>query len=727
MARARRTAGWLVLCVVLLAAIWAGYGLLQRLAEAGPELADNRFLLTLLTIAIIVLALGFAGILIRNLVRVISERKRGILGSKLRAKLVFFFLALVLLPALLLTAGSTAVIKATLDAILRTPVEDVMEQAQDIVDNWTRLQEDRSRREAALLASELAATGVDRPSPEIVGLLERWRTEHNLQAVLLVRGDGGVVRSFGPNLAQAGADAGSLELLSVRLARRAAREAVPMSTIDELRGIPFIQAAARVPAHQGRHPVVVVGILVSPELKGSMMRIDSATDLYRQFRSERRQRVRLYYSVIAVIGLATVFVASWIGFYISRRITVPIEEVAAATREISLGNLGVRVRAQAGDEVGTLVSAFNEMAGQLQESREVITRSTAELRRSNQALDERRRYVETLLANLSTAVLSTDPNGMVTTANPAVEKILGVRLEPGEMARTRLETENLAPLVDLLDEAAGSPDGMRRDLALRTSGGAIAVSVQVSPLRGAKGESLATLVMVEDLTDLLRAQKAAAWREVARRIAHEIKNPLTPIQLSTQRLRKKFFEGAPDLAQILPEATASIEREVAALKRLVDEFSRFARMPEVTPEPVAFEKVVESVLALYQGHTRVQWEVDSDVGLGTVRVDPEQMRRALINLIDNAVAAMNGQGTIRITTRAHAGPGSLHIEVADTGPGIAAADRGKLFEPSFSTKRRGTGLGLAIVHRVVTEHNGTIRVEENTPKGARFVIEIPAA
>jgi two-component system nitrogen regulation sensor histidine kinase NtrY len=233
--------------------------------------------------------------------------------------------------------------------------------------------------------------------------------------------------------------------------------------------------------------------------------------------------------------------------------------------------------------------------------------------------------------------------------------------------------------------------------------------------------------MVEDLTDLLRAQKAAAWREVARRIAHEIKNPLTPIQLSTQRLRKKFFEGAPDLAQILPEATASIEREVAALKRLVDEFSRFARMPEVTPEPVAFEKVVESVLALYQGHTRVQWEVDSDVGLGTVRVDPEQMRRALINLIDNAVAAMNGQGTIRITTRAHAGPGSLHIEVADTGPGIAAADRGKLFEPSFSTKRRGTGLGLAIVHRVVTEHNGTIRVEENTPKGARFVIEIPAA
>jgi two-component system nitrogen regulation sensor histidine kinase NtrY len=359
------------------------------------------------------------------------------------------------------------------------------------------------------------------------------------------------------------------------------------------------------------------------------------------------------------------------------------------------------------------------MAGQLQESREVIGRSTAELRRSYQALDERRRYVETLLANLSTAVLSTDPGGVVTTANPAVERILGIRPEPGEIARDRMVAADLGPLVDLVDEAASSGDDTRRDLSLRRNGESISVSARVSPLRGA-GESPRPTGFRTDRP--LRAEGAAGGG----RAASPTSEPLTPIQLSTQRLRKKFFEGAPDLAQVVSDATAAIEREVAALKRLVDEFSRFARMPEVTPEPVSFGGVVDDVLALYQGHAGVRWEVEADPALGQVRVDREQMRRALINLIDNAIAAMNGHGTIRIATRPWAGPGSLHIEVSDTGPGIAASDRARLFEPSFSTKRRGTGLGLAIVHRVVTDHHGTIRVEENAPTGARFVIEIPA-
>jgi two-component system nitrogen regulation sensor histidine kinase NtrY len=232
-------------------------------------------------------------------------------------------------------------------------------------------------------------------------------------------------------------------------------------------------------------------------------------------------------------------------------------------------------------------------------------------------------------------------------------------------------------------------------------------------------------MMVEDLSDVLRAQKALAWQDVARRIAHEIKNPLTPIQLAAQRLRKKFFAGADDLNQVLLEATASIEREVSGLKHMVDEFSRFARMPQVEPEPVEFGKVVESVLSLYKGLSGIEWQVDLDPHIGWISLDAQQMRRALINLIDNAVAAMNERGTIRISARAVGGNGSVRIEVADSGPGIAPADRDKMFAPYFSTKRRGTGLGLAIVHKVVTDHRGTIRVEDNPPCGVRFVIEIP--
>jgi two-component system nitrogen regulation sensor histidine kinase NtrY len=278
----------------------------------------------------------------------------------------------------------------------------------------------------------------------------------------------------------------------------------------------------------------------------------------------------------------------------------------------------------------------------------------------------------------------------------------------------------------LLEQAAELEDGgLRRDLSLPQSPGALNLSVQISPLRGASGEQLGTLIMVEDLTELLRAQKAAAWREVARRIAHEIKNPLTPIQLSAQRLRKKVAEGATDLATVVLEAAESIEREVGALKRLVDEFSRFARLPELAVEEVDLAQLVESVRTLHRGQPGVRWEIELDARAAKVKLDPEQMRRVFINLADNAMAAMAGQGTICIRSRAPVGDGTLRIEFADDGPGLPPGDRSKVFSPYFSTKKRGTGLGLAIVHRVVTDHGGTIRVEENQPRGTRLVIELP--
>jgi two-component system nitrogen regulation sensor histidine kinase NtrY len=265
----------------------------------------------------------------------------------------------------------------------------------------------------------------------------------------------------------------------------------------------------------------------------------------------------------------------------------------------------------------------------------------------------------------------------------------------------------------------------RKELVLPRATGSLVVSVQVSPLQGGMGEPLGNLVMVEDLTDLVNAQRAAAWREVARRIAHEIKNPLTPIQLAAQRLRKKFLASASDLEQVVPEATGSIEKEVAGLKNLVDEFSRFARMPDAAPRPVDINEMVRSLAALYEGRSGIRLEVELESGIGTIEADPEQMRRAVINLIENAIQAMDGEGVVTIAVRGGSGSGSLRIEISDTGPGIPQADRDKLFVPYYSNKPSGTGLGLAIVHRIVTEHRGTIHVEDHQPKGARFVIEIP--
>jgi two-component system nitrogen regulation sensor histidine kinase NtrY len=717
-----------VLALVLaVAAIWV---MVRRIliGRASPEV--DGLLLPLLPIAVIVLALGLAGILIRNLVRLVMDRKRGILGSRLRTKLVFFFLILVLPPAGVLFYGSGAVITETVDGMLETPVEDITRFSKAIVDDWTDFLQARSLDQADRIAREVRGNNYleeDR-LPRLERMLEQWMDREELNLILVTSGEETVARSIDSTVDFEGGE--TTEPASIRDAVvQVLENGESITRLDYLGSGLIAQALTPIYGRPGEidEPlgVVAVGIFLPERLADRLSEISSANEEFRQFEARRDELVAAYLSLLALIFLASVFVATWMGFYLSRRISEPIQELAAATREIAAGNLGVRVESRVGDEAGVLVEAFNDMAAQLQESQEVITRSTAELRRSNRALDERRRYIETLLSNLSTGVISLDGQGRVTTVNPAAEAILGCRVRTGDRVRTRLDVAGLEAMRDLIDEVEGRAGvEVRRDMTLTRGGETLSVAVQASSLPATAGDS-GTLVMLEDLTDLFRAQKAAAWREVARRIAHEIKNPLTPIQLATQRLRKRFDGGGDDLEQILPEATDAIQREVAALKALVDEFSRFARMPEVSPEPVEFSEVVDSALALYRGLPGVRWELDTDPGVGVVEVDPEQMRRALINLIDNAVSAMNGEGTIRISTRPHGGPGTLHLEVADSGPGIPPGDRDKMFAPYFSTKGRGTGLGLAIVHRVVTDHRGTIRIEDNQPRGARFVIEIP--
>jgi two-component system nitrogen regulation sensor histidine kinase NtrY len=733
MATGRRTVGWVTVVVLLLIAVWIIYALLTKLAARGPELDLNQLLLPALSLALVVLALALAGVLVRNLVRLIVDRKRGILGARLRTKLVFFFLALVLLPATILFYGSAQVINETVEAILRTPLEDISRQSREIVDEWNAYFQDQSFRRARMISREIEHWNLLDPerAPQLDGLLSQWREQDEMQLVWVVAGSRIVAQSG--DLFDSASDLQREQLHSTitGLVLRTSQRRESVKGISYLGDGLLAHAAVPIehPAAQGGHHegVVAVGIVLPTRLASSLGAIDQAAGAYRKFRAQRRELVRLYLTLIGLIFLVTLFIATWIGMYVSRRITVPIQELADASREISAGNLEVRVGSDPGDEMGMLVEAFNEMAGELQENREVISRSTADLRRSNRAADERRRYIETLLANLSTAVISLDSFGRVTTANPAVQRILGVRMNPGQEARRIFREEGLTPLADFSERSeAFRGEERRQDLTLERESGTLNVSIQISPLRGAAGEDLGTLIMVEDLTELLSAQKAAAWREVARRIAHEIKNPLTPIQLSAQRLRKKFAEGSADLGSVLPEAMASIEREVGALKELVDEFSSFARMPDVAAREVDFALVVESVLALYKSHPEIRWEVEVDEEVGSVSVDPEQIRRALINLIDNAVTAMEGKGTVRIAASLPEGDGKLRVEIADTGPGMPVGDREKIFSPDFTTKGRGAGLGLAIVHKVVTDHRGTIRVEENSPCGVRFVIELPA-
>jgi len=723
MAAGRRTLGSALLIVVLAILVWLLYRALGEQMSVGPESDSDRVLLPALSLALVVLSLVLAGVLITNLVRLIADRKRGILGSRLRTKLVFFFLALVLAPAIILFSGSAHIIKRTVEAILSTPL-DLTRESQSIVDEWRDYFQSQARGRAAAIANQISER--EYLSPEhregLAKLLEEWQQQEDRQ-VIRVTSSGRLVAASGTSSADP--LHGEYDPFLSDLAAQVEADGQAAARIDYLENGLLAHAAVRLSESGEGFSIVSVGILVPPTLADRLEGFNDANQAYRQFRAKRRDLVRFYVTLIGVIFLVTLSIATWTGFYVSKRITVPIQELAAASREISAGNLDVRVRTDVGDEMALLVDSFNDMAAELQESRSVITRSTADLRRSNRELDERRRYIEVLLANLSTGVISLDRGGRVTTANPAVETILGIDLRAGDDPRRELERHQLQPLAELFDpNFRRGGENLRRDLTIDHEAATLNLSAQVTRLRGATGESLGTLVMVEDLGELIRAQRAAAWREVARRIAHEIKNPLTPIQLAAQRLRKKFESNSPDLSDVLPVATASIEREVGALKQLVDEFSRFARMPEVKLREVDFDTIVQSVLDLYDGSTRVRFDVDVDESTRQCKLDDGQMRRVLINLIDNAIAAMADDGTIRIqATRGDSG--ILSIEVCDDGPGIEPQDRDKMFSPYFSTKKRGTGLGLAIVHRVVTDHLGTIRVEDNEPQGVRFVIEIP--
>jgi two-component system nitrogen regulation sensor histidine kinase NtrY len=368
------------------------------------------------------------------------------------------------------------------------------------------------------------------------------------------------------------------------------------------------------------------------------------------------------------------------------------------------------------------------MAGELAANRRRLERSALDLERKNAELDDRRRYIETVLERIATGVISVDATGRVSTINSAGARLLG--LDPGSVGqpvRDVLGHEDLEPLRTLLDNAARRrADSPPQELALLRNGRAMHLAAVAGALHGESGASGAVLVF-DDVTPLIRSQKVAAWREVARRLAHEIKNPLTPIQLSAERMRRHFASAPPATQAFVAECTSAIVTEVESLKGLVDEFSQFARMPAPRAVPTDLHALLEDTLSLYDGlFAEVRFVRAFAPALPRVRLDGEQIKRVVVNLVDNAVEAMGRRGVITLETRHDPANHVVRLVVSDDGPGVPPEDRDKLFMPYYSTKRRGSGLGLAIVRRVVAEHGGSIEVGDNEPRGARFTIEFPA-
>ncbi|MBI1951505.1 MAG: HAMP domain-containing protein [Acidobacteria bacterium] len=716
--------------LVLLLVFLAGYVLLRKATNFSWLYITNSVLLSSLFLINAILILTLLTLLMRNLIKALVERRRGILGSRFRTKLVFSLLMLWLVPSMIIFWAALHLIQRSVDRWFNDPMDRLTEASQQIVETYYGDARKRGAAFAGEVARRLEEAGPAAPEAragvhEVLGGLLR---EYHLDLVALDPGRGPPYLVVDPHVPATG----DLREIPANLRLQAFR-GEPFTWMSEYRGGMLIRCGHPVRSGPDGRPgaVAIVGIYAPRDLARLAAYVSRSNEDYRQIRAQKGLIKRIYVLVFALITLVVLFSVTWVGLYLARRITDPIQSLLHGTREISSGNLDYRVEVDAGDELGILVDSFNSMTAELKAGKQTIEKRNLELSASNRELMERRRYIETLLDSVTVGVVSSDRGGRVTTVNRAALRLLaldqGTGLIGGPLAEL-LPPEGRPAIQDLVSEVlAGGGQSAARSLELSIAGTSCSLAASATSLRDEAGEPIGVLLVLEDLTDLMRAQKIAAWREVARRLAHEIKNPLTPIQLSAERIRKKYAERGGGLDEIVEEGTAAIVREVATLKNLVDEFTRFARLPAPNPVATSLQEVIAASLSLYNDmHSQVTIRPICDPGLPPVLLDADQIKRVLVNLLDNAVEAMGGQGTVTVEARRDPS-GAVRLEVADDGPGIREEDRDRLFLPYFSTKKKGTGLGLAIVHRIVSDHHGRIRVEDNRPRGARFVIELPAA
>lgn len=691
--------------------------------------ASYAFVLLLINldlIGLVVLTL----LLSRSLIKAYFERRHRLVGSGFRAKLVAAFIGFALIPTVLLAFVASGLVNKAVDVWFNDQVEQVLKDSQEVA---------RAHRDGLVALAVNSARAIGREIfredmlvPEqrelLAAAMARKRAEYGLAGVEVYSGRMEILtKATDPEVPGMVLDLPSGQLVLQVLSGNKELTSVQEAQTGRLirAGVPITSSAGRA----GVDGVVVVDEYVPESLLVKMESIGKQYAEYRQMKAMRNPIKAGAYLFVAIITVLILFGATWFGFYVARGITVPIQRLAEATEAIAQGDLNVKIAVKATDEIGTLVESFNRMTEDLRSSKSKLEQANISLRQSNLELDGRRAYTEAVVDTIAAGVLSIDRAGTITTFNPSAERILGV---PGDQIRGRPVSDAFKEIgLDLFQTAydrvlADGRDSLSLEGAMEVKGTFLTIGLNLSRMRNEAGRDLGFVLVFEDLTELLKAQKVAAWKEVAQRIAHEIKNPLTPIQLSAQRLRKKFFEKSSDFDCIFDEATNVIVSEVNSLKRMVDEFSKFARMPAPQMARQPLHDVIREVVALYRtAHRDVECILDLDETLPPLNFDREQMNRVFVNLLDNGIQAMNQKGRLWITTKYDAKKRRAVVSVADEGTGINPEDQERMFLPYFSRKRTGTGLGLAIVQRIITDHDGQIRASNNQPKGAVLTLELP--
>jgi nitrogen fixation/metabolism regulation signal transduction histidine kinase len=736
-AHRRRSAPWILGgTVLLLLAIIVAQQVFNLWAVVPPDTGSDTLLLYALSSLNFAAFVVFSFILVRSVLKLRRERREHQLGSKIKTRLLIYFITLSLLPITAMAAFSYLFLNRSLEKWFHNFPEEVVKEAKEFQTETVQRQVEDMRGSAALLAAVIR----EQPPELRQQTLERLVATGQLVAIEIAQSDGTTIAK-----AQGAVPAQRQDEVNSLLAR--AHQGEPLETLADGKGFDLVS----IPLGD-QHSLLMI-----PARRGELGLNETISGSQSEYQHlvNRQRKVRLLgLSTLGLMTLMLLFASTWVAIHLARGIATPIKSLAEAANEVARGNLAHRVSTVADDELALLAESFNQMTEQLDDNRRHIEAGAAELRDKNLALNERRNYIETVLDSLSTGVISLDESDHVTTMNAAAATML-------RRASVADRTETLADVISADDRVllerllrrarrvGRATEQAELSRGLSPEAGALPVALTATALGGsAKGKRRGVVLVMEDLSELLAAQRAAAWSEVARRMAHEIKNPLTPIQLSAERIARNFRtdllpaengtgNGDGNKAErarvnaLVEECTSTISREVAGLKAMVDEFSRFARLPHPQLEVGDLNEVVRQAAALYEDRTDgAELRINLAATLPEGVLDQEQMRRVFVNLIDNSLAAFNGSGAerrITITTSHDVARDTLVIEVADTGEGISPQDLKRLFQPYFSTRERGTGLGLAIVHRIITEHGGRIRAEANQPLGAKFVIELPAA
>src|SRR5438128_8422556 len=666
-------AGFCLLMLALIVFVQAAFNLDPLFSPSEPT--QIVLLYTLSTFIFLVLLI-FGFVLLRALVKVWIERKQQKPGSKFKTSILVSLISLTLIPATCLFLFAFGLVNRSIVKWFSVPVDQIFNASADMNAEWQKEHEAIAR--SILLELDRA------PDTDLDELRQTFR----LKAIIVIDDRGTVLRSSAePDVAAAA--------LGTQIRSNVGNAVEAFLDIDS-----YWVVVRRTPPDGN----IMAALFPRPErILQLAAKIAQEREHYNALVQNQRLYRDTYVYILILMTVLILFAAVWTGLFLSKRITIPIEALSEATREISSGNLDHRVHVQAQDELGLLVRLFNDMAGQLQ----ATTRE----------LEARRRLMEIILESIPTGVISVDRDLRANKINRA-----GRAMFSSENANTLEEIfgQDFHTVSELLSASDGN--SITREIEFNVHGRPAHVAVTVTRLMTG-----GFVLVIEDLTEVVRAQKASAWREVARRLAHEIKNPLTPIQLCAERLRRHFGGAAEQTRQLVDECTSTIVGEVESLKGLVDEFSQFARMPVPRAVPTDLLALLTEALALYNGiFTAVEIRRHFEEPLPTVSVDSEQIRRGTINPVDNATEATDQRGVIETDAHHDRVNNLVRVVVADDGPGIPPAEREKLFLPYYSTKRRGSGLGLAIVRRIVAEHGGSIDVSDNTPRGTRFAIELPA-